>query len=93
MKGKFRTRFSSNKKGGKITASLITIRQRSNEPLQDNLTRFRANIAEITDLIEPLAINYLVAGIDRSRHSQFLEEFFEKEPKTLQAAIKIIEHM
>lgn len=26
LKGKFRTRFSSNKRGGKITASLITVR-------------------------------------------------------------------
>lgn len=76
-------RFSSNKKGGKITASLITVRQRSNEPLRDYLTRFRSHIAEIIDLIEPLATNYLVVGIDGSLHSQLLEEVFEKEPKTI----------
>lgn len=92
LKGKFWTRFSSNKRGCKITASLITARQRSNELLRDYLSRFRAHISEITDLIEPLAINYLVAGIDKYRHSQLLEEFFEKEQKTLQASIKIIEH-
>lgn len=91
LKGIFRTRFSSNKKGGKITASLITVRQRSNETLRDYLSRFQDHIAEITDLIEPLAINYLIAGIDRSRHNQLLKEFFEMEPKMLQATIKIIE--
>lgn len=92
LNSKFRTRFSSNKKGGKITASLITVYQRSNESLRSYLTRFRAHIAEITDLVDPLAVNYLIAGIDRTRHSQLLDELFEKEPKTLQMAIKIIEH-
>lgn len=92
LKGKFWTRFSSNKKGRKMTAYLITVRQWSTELLRDYRTRFRAHIAKITDLIEPMAINYLVVGIDRYRHNQLLEEFFEKEPKTLQATIKIIEY-
>ncbi|XP_074327013.1 uncharacterized protein LOC141664953 [Apium graveolens] len=63
-----------------------------NEDLRAYLTRFCAHIAKITDLVDPLSVSYLIAGIDRSRHSQLLEELFEKEPKTLQAAIKIIEH-
>ncbi|XP_074369539.1 uncharacterized protein LOC141710961 [Apium graveolens] len=92
LKSKFRNRFSSNKKGGKIIASLIIVYQRTNESLRAYLTRFRAHIAEITDLTSPLEINYLIAEIDRTRHSQLLEELLEKEPKTLQSTIKIIEH-
>lgn len=90
LKGKFRTRFSSNKKGGKITASIMTIRQRSSEPLHDYLTRFRAEIAEIPNLIEELVINYLAAW-DKSRHGLLLEEFLEKNLRTLQATIQIFE--
>lgn len=92
LKSKFQIRFSSNKKGGKITASLITVHQRSNETLHDYLTRFWAHITEITDLAKPLAIDNLDVGIDKNRHSQLLEEFFKKEPKTLQDVIKIIEY-
>lgn len=92
LKSKFYTRFSSNKRKCKLTTSLITIYQRRNESLRDYLTRFRAKIVEITGLVETLAINYLVAGIDRTRHGHLIEEIFEKEPKILQAAIQIIEH-
>ena len=42
LKNKFCTRFSSNNKGGKITASLMTIRQKSSESLRDFLGPFRA---------------------------------------------------
>ena len=48
LKTKFRTRFSSNKRGGKITASLMTIRQRSSESLRDFLGRFRAAVADLS---------------------------------------------
>lgn len=40
LKNKFRTRFSSNKRGGKITASLMTVRQMPSESLRDFLARF-----------------------------------------------------
>lgn len=83
LKSKFQGRFSSNDKGGKITASLMTMRQRSSESLRDYLTRFRAEVADIPNLIEELAINYLAAGIDKNRHATLLEEFFEKNPRTL----------
>lgn len=76
LKRKFKIRFSGNKKGGKITASLITVRQRSSETLRAYLNRFRKEMAEIPNLIEELAINYLAAGVDKSRHSILLEEFF-----------------
>ncbi|XP_017216818.2 uncharacterized protein LOC108194379 [Daucus carota subsp. sativus] len=92
LKNKFRTRFSSNKKGGKITASLMTVRQRSSESLRDFLARFRNEVALIPNLIDELAINYLAAGVDKSRHGLILEEFFEKNPRTLQAAMEIFEH-
>ena len=92
LKNKFRTRFSSNKRGGKITASLMTVRQKSSESLRDFLARFRNEVAVIPNLIDELAINYLAAGVDKSRHGRILEEFFEKNPKTLQAAMEIFEH-
>lgn len=44
LKSKFQTRFSSNYKGGKFTASLMTIRQRPTESLRNFLTRFREGI-------------------------------------------------
>ena len=81
LKNKIRTRFSSNKKGGKITASLMTVRQRSSKSLKDFLTRFRKEVAEISSLIDELAINYLAAGVDKSRQGTILEEFFEKNPE------------
>lgn len=92
LKSKFQTRFSNNYKGGKITASLMTIRQRPNESLRNFLTRFRDGIAKIPDLIEELAINYLAAGIDKSRHSTLPEEFFEKNPRTLHSAFQLVEY-
>ncbi|XP_074323018.1 uncharacterized protein LOC141659967 [Apium graveolens] len=92
LKSKFQARFSSNYKGIKVTASLMTMHQRSGESLQSFLTRFREEIAEIPDLIEQMAVNFLTAGIDKSRHGLLLEEIFEKRPKTLQAAFQIIEH-
>lgn len=79
LKGKFWTRFFSNKKGGKITASLMTIRQGSYEFLRKYLTGFRAEIVEIPNLIEELAVNYLAAGVDKYRHGLLLEKFFEKK--------------
>ncbi|XP_074360069.1 uncharacterized protein LOC141700156 [Apium graveolens] len=39
-----------------------------------------------------MAVNFLTAGIDKSRHGLLLEEIFEKRPKTLQATFQIIEH-
>lgn len=92
LKSKFQTCFSSNYKGGKITASPMTIRQRPNVSLRNFLTRFRDGIAEIPDLIEELAINYLAAGIDKNRHSTLLEEFFEKNPRTLHSAFQLVEY-
>ncbi|XP_017224785.1 uncharacterized protein LOC108201008 [Daucus carota subsp. sativus] len=91
LKVKFRTRFSSNKRGGKITASLMTVRQRSSESLRDFLARFRVEMADIPNLIDELAVNYLAAGVDKRRHGPLLEEFFEKNPRTLQAAMQIFE--
>lgn len=88
LKTKFRGRFSSNKRGEKITASLMTVRQKENETLRDFLARFRVEVAEIPNLIDELAINYLAARIDKSRHGQF----FEKNPRSLQAAMQILEH-
>ncbi|XP_074342949.1 uncharacterized protein LOC141680690 [Apium graveolens] len=92
LKSKFQARFSSNYKGIKVTASLMTMHQRSGETLRSFLTRFREEIAEILDLIEQMAVNFLIAGIDKSRHGLLLEEIFEKRPKTLQAAFQITEH-
>ncbi|XP_074374330.1 uncharacterized protein LOC141714711 [Apium graveolens] len=92
LKSKFQARFSSNYKGIKVTASLMTMHQRSGESLRSFLTRFREEITEIPDLIEQMAVNFLTAGIDKSRHGILLEEIFEKRPKTLQAAFQIIEH-
>ncbi|XP_074374486.1 uncharacterized protein LOC141714889 [Apium graveolens] len=92
LKSKFQARFSSNYKGIKVTASLMTMHQRSGESLRSFLTRFREELAEIPDLIEQMAVNFLTAGIDKSRHGLLLEEIFEKRPKTLQAAFQIIEH-
>ncbi|XP_074377700.1 uncharacterized protein LOC141719221 [Apium graveolens] len=92
LKSKFQARFSSNYKGIKVTTSLMTMHQRSGESLCSFLTRFREEIAEISDLIEQMAVNFLTAGIDKSRHGLLLEEIFEKRPKTLQAAFQIIEH-
>ena len=92
LKTKFRTRFSSNRKGGKITASLMTVHQKEAESLRDFLARFRAEVAEIPNLIDDLAINYLAAGVDKKRHGLLLEEFFDKNPRTLQAALQIFEH-
>ncbi|XP_074322841.1 uncharacterized protein LOC141659814 [Apium graveolens] len=92
LKSKFQARFSSNYKGIKVTASLMTMHQRSGESLRSFLTRFREEIAEIPDLIERMAVNFLTAGIDKSRNGLLLEEIFEKRPKTLQAAFQIIEH-
>nr|XP_017245509.1 PREDICTED: uncharacterized protein LOC108217176 [Daucus carota subsp. sativus] len=91
MKNKFRARFSINKRGGKITASLMTVRQRSSEPIRDFLDRFRTEMANIPNLVEELAVNYLAAGIDKTRHGQLLEEFFEKSPRTIEAAMDIFE--
>ncbi|XP_074360678.1 uncharacterized protein LOC141700927 [Apium graveolens] len=92
LKSKFQARFSSNYKGIKVTASLMTMHQRCGESLRSFLTRFREEIAEIPDLIEQMAVNFLTAGIDKSRHGLLLEEIFEKRPKTLQVAFQIIEH-
>ncbi|KAL8098061.1 hypothetical protein AgCh_030993 [Apium graveolens] len=92
LKSKFQARFSSNYKGIKVTASLMTMHQRSGESLRSFLTRFREEITEILDLIEQMAVNFLTAGIDKSRHGLLLEEIFKKRPKTLQAAFQIIEH-
>ncbi|XP_074359687.1 uncharacterized protein LOC141699739 [Apium graveolens] len=92
LKTKFQTRFSSNYKGGKITASLITMRQRPSESLRSYLGHFRQAISEITDLEVPLAVNYLAAGIDGSRHGILLEEIIEKHPQHLHAVFQIVEH-
>ncbi|XP_074362650.1 uncharacterized protein LOC141702951 [Apium graveolens] len=93
LKTKFQTRFSSNYKGGgKITASFITMRQRPSESLRSYLGRFRQAISEITVLEEPLAVNYLAAGIDGSRHGILLEDLIEKHPQYLHAAFQIVEH-
>lgn len=72
LKYKFKSRFSSNKKGRRMTASLINIRQRSNESLREYLNRFRAETIQIPDLIENLAMTFLAAGVDRSRHNLLL---------------------
>ncbi|XP_074354270.1 uncharacterized protein LOC141693150 [Apium graveolens] len=92
LKTKFQMRFSSKYKGGKITSSLITMRQRPSESLRSYLGHFRQAISEITDLEEPLAVNYLAAGIDESRHGILLEELIEKHPQHLHAAFQIVEH-
>ncbi|XP_074374819.1 uncharacterized protein LOC141715222 [Apium graveolens] len=92
LKTKFQMRFSSNYKGGKITASLIMMRQRPSESLRSYLGCFRQAISEITDLEEPLAVNYLAAGIDGSKHGILLEELIEKHPQHLHAAFQIVEH-
>ncbi|XP_074356705.1 uncharacterized protein LOC141696464 [Apium graveolens] len=92
LKSKFQARFSSNYKGIKVTTSLMTMHQRSGESLWSFLTRFREEITEIPDLIEQMTVNFLTAGIDKSRHELILEEIFEKRPKTLQDAFQIIEH-
>lgn len=92
LKNKFQTRFYSNYKESKIIASLMTIRQRPRESLRNFLTRFRDGITEIPDLIEELAINYLATGIDKSRHSTLLDEFFEKNPRTLHSAFQLVEY-
>ena len=52
LKTKFRTRFSRNRKGGKITASLMTVHQKESESLREFLARFRAEVAEIPNLID-----------------------------------------
>lgn len=78
--------------GEEITASLISIRQRPNESLRNFLSRFCNAIAEILNLIEQLAINYLAVGINKSRDTTLLEEFFEKNPQTLQATFQIVKH-
>ena len=70
----------------------MTVRQKYNEPLRDFLSRFRAEVAEIPNLIDELAINYLAAGVDKARHGQLLEEFFDKNPQSLQTAHHIFEH-
>ncbi|XP_074361024.1 uncharacterized protein LOC141701241 [Apium graveolens] len=92
LKTKFQTRFSSNYKGGKITASLIMMRQRPSESLRSYLGHFRQAISEITDLEESLAMNYLATGIDGSRHGILIEELIEKLPRHLHAAFQIVEH-
>lgn len=48
-------------------------------------------MVEIPNLIDELAINYLAASVDKSRHELILKEFFEKNPRTLQAALQIFE--
>ncbi|XP_074352203.1 uncharacterized protein LOC141691377 [Apium graveolens] len=53
-------------------------------------TRFSSNYKR--DLEEPLAVNYLVAGIDGIRHGILLEELIEKHPQHLHAAFQIVEH-
>ncbi|XP_074351637.1 uncharacterized protein LOC141690764 [Apium graveolens] len=83
LNSKFQARFSSNYKGIKVTASLMTMHQRSSESLRSFLTRFREEIAGIPDLIEQMAVNFLTVGIDKSRHGLLLEEIFEKRPKTV----------
>lgn len=92
LRNKFQACFSSKYKGGKITESLITMRQRSNEFLRSYLVRFREGIAEITDLEETLVVNYLVTGINGSRHDFLLEELIEKHPRHLHAAFQMVEH-
>lgn len=90
LKNKFKVRFSTNKKGRKMTASLVNIRQRSNKCLREYLNRFRAETIQISDLIENLAITYLAVGVDKNRHNLLLEEFFEKASMYQQCSIFII---
>ncbi|XP_074352613.1 uncharacterized protein LOC141691754 [Apium graveolens] len=66
--------------------------QHSGESLRSFITQFREEIADILELMRQMAVNFLSAGIDKSRHGLLLEEIFEKRPKTLQAAFRIIEH-
>lgn len=68
------------------------MRQCSSESLRDDLIRFREAIAEITDLEESLAVNYLAAGIDGTRHAILLEELIEKNPRNLYTAFQLVEH-
>lgn len=49
-------------------------------------------MTQIQGLVEKLAMMYLAAGIDRSRQNVVLEEYFEKGPQSLQAAIELFEH-
>lgn len=46
----------------------------------------------ITDLEETLVVNYLVTGINGSRHDFLLEELIEKHPRHLHAAFQMVEH-
>lgn len=68
------------------------MRQRSNESLRDYQIRFREAIAEITDLEESLAVNYLAVGIDETHHAILLEELIEKNPRNLYTTFQIVEH-
>lgn len=68
-------------------ASLMTVRKKYNEILWDFLGRFRSEVAEIPNLIDELAINYLAAGVDKSQHSLLLNELFEKNLRTLQVVL------
>ena len=70
----------------------MTVPQKESESLREFLARFCAEVAEIPNLIDELAINYLAAGVDKKRHGLLLEEFFDKNPRTLQAAMQIFEH-
>lgn len=71
-------------------ASQMTIHQRSSETLRDFLTRFRAKFADIPNLVEELAINYLASDIDKHRHATLLEEFFEKNPRHSNQPFKLL---
>lgn len=52
----------------------MTVRQKQNESLRDFLSRFRNAIAEIPDLIEQLAINYLAAVVTPLYSKNFLKK-------------------
>lgn len=91
-KNKIPDKVLKHRKGERLRSSSMMIRQRSMESLRDFLARFRAEVAAIPNLKDELEINYLAAGVDKSRHAPLLEVFFKKNHKTLQAAMTIFEH-
>lgn len=64
----------------------MIVRQKEGESLHDILTHFRLELAKIPNFIDELAINYLAAGINQTRHGLH-ENFLIKstKPKSIDA--------
>lgn len=86
LREKFHAWFGRNKRRGKVTTSLMQVKQKSDESLSQYVKRFREAVGIVAELNAPKALGFFTTGLDVVKSKKLMKDIMFNPPKDLSEA-------